>query len=60
MVSLSKKAKPDTNHPTVKTSHSELFPSKGTAGTKMEKSLRERRSSDGPNLGFISRGSSKA
>jgi hypothetical protein len=38
----------------------ELFLSKRTAGTKMEKKLRERRSSDLPNLGSISRGGSKA
>jgi hypothetical protein len=38
----------------------ELFLSKGTAGTKMEKRLRERRSSDQSNLGSISRGGSKA
>jgi hypothetical protein len=33
-------------HATVKISDLELFLSEGTAGTKMEKSLRERRSSD--------------
>jgi hypothetical protein len=38
----------------------ELFMSKRTAGTKMEKRLRERRFSDQPNLESISRGSSKA
>jgi hypothetical protein len=43
-------------HPTVKNSDLELFLSKGTAGTKMEKKLRERRS----NLGKISRGCFKA
>jgi hypothetical protein len=37
-------------HPTVKTSDPELFLSRGTAGTKMEMRLRERRSSDSPNL----------
>jgi hypothetical protein len=34
---------------------SELFLSKITAGTKMEKRLRERRSSEWPNLGSISK-----
>ena len=43
-------------HPTVKNSDLELFLSKGTVGTKMEKKLRERRS----NLGKISRGCFKA
>jgi hypothetical protein len=42
-------------HPTVKNSDPELFLSKRTAGTKMEKRLRERRSSDQSNLGSISR-----
>jgi hypothetical protein len=35
-------------HPTVKNSVTELFLSEGTAGTKMEKSMRERRTSDRP------------
>ena len=47
-------------HPTVKNSDSELSLSKSTAGTKMEKRLRERRSSDLTNLGSIPRGGSKA
>jgi hypothetical protein len=46
-------------HPKVKNSDSELFLSKRTAGAKMEKRLRERQSSEQPNLGFISRGGSK-
>jgi hypothetical protein len=46
-------------NPTVKNSDSELFLSKRTAGTKMEKSIWERRSSDQPNLGSIARGGSK-
>ena len=41
-------------HPTVKNSDLELFLYKRTAGRKMEKKLRERRSSDWPNLGSIS------
>ena len=40
-------------HPTVKNSDPELFLSKGTTGTKMEKRQKERRSSDRPNLGSI-------
>jgi hypothetical protein len=40
--------------PTVKISDPELFPSKRTAGTKMEKRLKERLFSDWPNLGSIS------
>jgi hypothetical protein len=47
-------------HPTVKNSDSELFLSKRTAETKVEKRLRERRSSDHLNLLYISRGHSKA
>jgi hypothetical protein len=45
---------------TVKNSDPELFLSKRTAGSKMEKRWRERRFSDRPNLGSISRGGSKA
>jgi hypothetical protein len=44
-------------HSTVKNSDPELFLSKRTAGANMEKRLRERRSSDQHNLGYISRGS---
>ena len=47
-------------HPTVKNSDPELFLSKRTAETKMEKRLWERRSSDQPKLEPISRGGSKA
>ena len=47
-------------YPTVKSSDPELFLSEGTAGTKMEKSMRERRSSDRAKLGSISREGSKA
>jgi hypothetical protein len=42
-------------HSTVKNSDPELFLSKRTAGTKKEKRLRERRSSEWPNLGSTSR-----
>jgi hypothetical protein len=45
---------------TVKNSDPELFLSKRTAGTKMEKGLRKRRFGDWPNLGSISRGDFKA
>ena len=38
-------------HTIVESSDPELFLSKGTTGTKMEKSMKERRSSDRPKLG---------
>jgi hypothetical protein len=47
-------------HLTVKNSNPELFLSKRTARTKMEKRLGERRSSGWSNLVSISRGGSKA
>ena len=43
-------------HPVVKNSDSELFLSKRTTESKMEKSLRERRSSDRPKLESSLRG----
>jgi hypothetical protein len=49
-----------SRNPTVQNSDSQLSLSKRTAGTKMEKILRERWSINRPNLGSISRGGSKA
>jgi hypothetical protein len=46
-------------HPTVKNPYPELFLCKRRAETKMEKKLKDRWSSEEPNLGFISRGVSK-
>jgi hypothetical protein len=43
-------------HPTVKNYDPEMLPSERTAGTKMEKSLRKRRSSNRPKLRSISGG----
>ena len=45
---------------TAQNSDPELFLSKITARTKMEKRLREKRSSDWPNLGSSLKGGSKA
>jgi len=47
-------------HSTVKNSDPELFLTKRTPGTKMEKRVRERRFSDRYKLGFSSRGGFKA
>jgi hypothetical protein len=47
-------------HSTVKNSDPELFLSERTAGSKMEKRLRERWSNDRPDLGSISWGGTKA
>jgi hypothetical protein len=47
-------------HPTVKNSDPDFFLSKRTAGTKVEKRLNERKSSDCPKLGPISTEGSKA
>jgi hypothetical protein len=47
-------------HLIVKNSDPELFLSKKTAGTKLEKRLREKKSNNWPNLGSSSRGGSKA
>ena len=47
-------------HPTVKNSDPELVLSKRTAGTQMEKRLRERRSGDCPTLRSSSKGGPKA
>jgi hypothetical protein len=46
-------------HPTVKGSDPELFLSEGTAGPKMENSMRER-SNDRPKLGSSSKGGPEA
>jgi hypothetical protein len=43
-------------HPIAKNSDTELFLSKRTSGTKLEKRLRERQSNGWPNLGSISQG----
>ena len=47
-------------HPTSKNYYSELFLTKRTAGTKMEKKLRKNRSNNLPSLESISRGGTKA